>query len=343
MTEWMKFFVLRLPLALLLFELAVEGSAQLLKGVTLHRHNVDDLAYAVEHDPHPYRVVLIGDSVTHMVAHRFRIGEPGEVAEMTTHAAAGLPSSLFLLKRYLESGHRPQHVVLAASVHVYLDPLYKPDFNYYVQSVFTRPYERQFLERYYPDYVDYRWKPAALSMSTTLGEPLFSLLRHPGNAIWAPTEAPPPHPRLEQFPGDSFDPGIFHDRVTEPMVIRPDSRAALAAIYGLSVRYGFALHIIWAPVQTQLRDALEARGATRQLNEQMAAIFQGPARVSFDSSDDRQAYPYFDRGMVHIKGLGWEETYANELTAFIHEFEARTPAGYGAKTAGVMPLPAGSK
>src|SRR5579863_5983852 len=170
MREWWKFFCLQLPLALAAIAIVVEGAAFLLSGVTLHRHNVDDLANAVTHDRHPYRVVLLGDSVTHNVAHRFRIGDPGEVADLTTHFLAGLPSSLFLLKRYLESGNHPQHVVLASAPGTFVEPQSKATFTYYVTSVFTLPYEKDFLRRYYGSYVNYSWRPAALSMTTRIGE-----------------------------------------------------------------------------------------------------------------------------------------------------------------------------
>src|ERR1700761_9063842 len=214
LSDWQKFFVFRLPLAVLVIALMVEVPAHFLANVPLHRHNVDDLASAVVHDKHPYRVVLIGDSVTHNVAHKFRIGGPGEVADLTTHAQAGLPSSGFLLKRYLEAGNRPRFVVLATSRDPFVLPLAKDTFPMYVQSVFTQPDERAYLSKNYPDYVDYRWKPAALRVETAVVEPLFSLLRHPKDEIWAAPDAPSPAPRVESFVGDTVDEGVFQNRVS---------------------------------------------------------------------------------------------------------------------------------
>lgn len=327
MNEWLRFFVIRLPLAVVAVAVGVQALAAMLSGVTLHRHNVDDLANAVMHDAHPYRVVLLGDSVTHNVAHKFRIGDSGEVADLTTHALAGLPSSLFLLKRYLESGHRPQHVVLAASRGLFTEPMEKPMFSYYVGSVFTKPDEKAFLAAHYPGYVDTAWKPAALSMTTRIGEPLFSLIRRPGNDIWIAPGPPTPHPVLETFTNEVHDmhpdPTWFQSRVAAPAQIRSEVDATLVEMCRLSHQYGFALHIIWAPGQTELQDAMKANGRLRRMDEQLIALFQAnDTTVSIDDANDEQRYPAFDRDLVHIRGLGWEQTYANELTSYIHHFEA---------------------
>jgi hypothetical protein len=322
-SEWQKFFLIRLPLAALVLGLAVEAAGSLLSGVTLHRHNVDDLASAVFHDQHPYKVVLLGDSVTHNVAHKFRIGEPDEVADLTTHAQAGLPSSLFLLKRYLESGHRPGQVVLAVSRDVFILPMDKPTFQMYVTSVFTLPYEREFLQRNYPDYVDYRWKPAALSMQTKVAEPLFSLIRHPGDEIWSAPDAPSANPQLEAFAGEQDDPAVFQSRVQMTYAVRPEAAAVIAEICQLSEQYGFQLHMVWAPMETRLRSTLQANGSLQRVNDQLARVFAANhVQVTLDDSSNRRDYPYFDRGLIHIKGTGWEQVYADQLGSYIHGFES---------------------
>lgn len=324
LSEWSKFFLLRLPLAALVIAVGIEAAAWLLSGVTLHRHSVDDLATAVLHDEHPYPVVLLGDSVTHNVAHKYRIGDAGEVADLTTHAFAGLPSSLFILKRYLESGHRPRQVIIAASRDVYTIPIQKSTFTYYLTSTFTLPYERDFLERHYPSYVDYSWRPAALSITTKIGEPLFSLLRRPGDQIWTAPEIPAAAPVLESFPVEPYQ-KQFEERLAEPTVVRPEVRAILDELCGLSRRYGFSLHLVWPPVQTRLHQALQANGTLGRIDGELAAIFKHDGvAVTIEDSDDGHDYPYFDRDLVHIKGEGWEQLYANELTADIHRFETAT-------------------
>jgi hypothetical protein len=324
LSEWQKFFLIRLPLAALAIGLALEVPAYLLSGVTLHRHNVDDLASAVFHDKHPYKVVLIGDSITHNVAHKFRIGEADEVADLTTHAQAGLPSSFFLLKRYLESGHRPRHVVLAASRDIFVLPMEKAPFNLYVTSVFTSPDEREFLQKNYADYVDYRWKPAALSVETKVVEPLFSLVRSPGDEIWAAPDVPSPTPRLERFADDEVDPIVFKGRVDMPSDVRPEARATLAEICKLSQRYEFEFHLIWAPVEPRLRATLEANGSLQRVNQELAQVFAANhVSVAIADSSTKRDYPYFDRNLIHIKGSGWEQAYADQLGSYIHDFDER--------------------
>jgi hypothetical protein len=332
LSEWSKFFVLRLPVAALVIALGIEAAAWPLSGVTLHRHSVDDLATAVLHDRHPYRVVLLGDSVTHNVAHKYRIGNAGEVADLTTHAFAGLPSSLFLLKRYLESGHRPREVIIAASRDVYTIPIQKDTFTYYLTSTFTEPYEREFLQRHYADYVNYSWRPAALSITTKIGEPVFSLLRRPGDTIWTAPEIPAATPVLESFADEPY-PKQFQERLDEPTDVRPEARAILDEFCVLSRQYGFSLHLVWPPVQIRLHQALQANGTLAKINGELAAIFKDDGvAVTIEDSDAGHDYPYFDRDLVHIKGEGWEQLYANQLTADIHRYDA-TPQGQDAPTA----------
>ncbi len=318
MSEWKRFFFFRLPLALIAIAMAAEGVALVLRNVTLHRHNVDDLAYSVEHDRVPYPVVLLGDSVTHNVVHRYRIGAPGEVADLTTHAFAGLPSSFFLLRRYLMSGHRPRQVVLAASRDVFVYPIEKSMFTYYVASVFTSPYERHFLQSHYASYVDYSWRPAALNLTTRIGEPLFSLIRRPGDQIATAPEVAPSIPVPDRFPGYHADEAVIARKAADVWNVRPEARAILDEICRLSREEGFVFHLYWAPMQAELHDALKRSGKLAALDAELATIFsENGTRVSIDDSVDAQRYPYFDRGLMHIRGSGWEETYALELGAFI--------------------------
>ena len=322
-SEWTKFFAVRLPIAVLTVGLAIEGIAALLGGVTLHRHNVDDLANAVTHDSRPYTVVLLGDSVTHEVSNAYRIGDIGEVADLTTHALAGLPSELFLLKRYLDSGHQPRHVVLAVSRHLFTEPVGKATFNYYITSVFRLPYERAFLQSHYGDDVNYEWRPAALAITTRVAEPVMSLLRHPGDQIWSSPVPPAANPVLERISDYSEDEPGLKVLSNGPTEIRPEARAILAEFCQLSLRHHFSLHLIWAPVLPKLRTALKASGAGQRIDEQLAEIFrQNHTQVSIDDSSDHQEYPYFDRDLIHIRGLGWEQVYANQLTAYVRAFES---------------------
>jgi hypothetical protein len=326
LSEWQKFFLIRFPLAALAIGLALEVPAYLLSGVTLHRDTVDDVASAVLHDKHPYRVVLIGDSVTHNVALKFRIGDAGEVADLTTHARAGLPSSLFLLRRYLENGNRPQIVVLAATRNIFVLPMSKETFELYVTSVFTLPGEREFLQKYYADYVDYRWKPAALSIQTKVADPLFSLIRHPRDEIWVPPDMPSPDPKLEQYPNLPADPAAFRAQVDIPFDVRPEARAVLTEICNLSQRYGFELDLVWPPMESRVRSVLEANGSLQHVNEQLAQLFaESHTHVAIVDSSTTRTYPYFDRELTHIRGSGWEQVYAAQLISYIHEFETGVP------------------
>jgi hypothetical protein len=323
MREWMRFFLFKLPLALLAVEAGTEAASFALQGVTLHRHNVDDLAYAVMRDPSPYRVVLLGDSVTHNVTHRFRIGGPGEVADLTTHFLAGPPSYLFLLKRYVESGHHPEHVVLAAAAATMVEPQSKATFNRYVTSVFQQPYEKNFLMAHYPTYVDYSWHPAALSVTTRIAEPLMSLLRSPGDRIFSASETAMPDPVAERYPDYAEDAALLTERLNAPAVVLPEVEAILGEMCELSRTHGFALHIVWAPLDAKLRGQLLAQGKLQAITARVQEIArEHKTVVTIDDSSDTQTYPYFNRDLVHIRGLGWEQIYANQLASYIRQFES---------------------
>jgi hypothetical protein len=280
------------------------------------------LAAAVTRDTHSYPIVLLGDSVTNNVVLKYRIGDPGKVADLVTHALAGLPSSLFLLKRYLESGHRPRHVILAASRDVFVLPIDQPTFKRYVTSVFTQTYERDFLQEHFAGYVNYNWRPAALSMDTKLAEPLLSLLRRPGNEIWAAATPPSPHPQLEKFADDTESVAAFQGKLDDPDVVRPETQAIFAAMCRLSRQYGFELHIVWPPMEARLWSRLEAKGTLQRINTQLAAIAQeNHTTLSIDDSAAEREYPYFDRALRHIRGAGWEQAYALQLGSYARRFE----------------------
>ena len=318
MNDWLKFFLVRLPLAILGIGVVVELLAFALSGIPLHRHNVDDLATAVESDRVPYSVVLLGDSVTHMVSNKYRVGDPGVVADLTTHALAGLPSSMFLLKRYLESGHRPKLVVLAPSVHTLTEPMLKDQFDYYLTTVFTRPWEKEFLIRNYPSYVDYSWKPAAYSMTTRIGEPIFSLLRHPGTNIWITPELASEHPVLDQYPPADVDPAMIQKRIDNSSEIRPEGLAIVDELARLSQQYKFDLKIMWPPMYGPIHEGVVASGHLAALEKQITSIAQKEGvSVTFFDTNSLHVYPSFDPDLIHIKGAGWEQTYSNDMSNFV--------------------------
>jgi hypothetical protein len=254
-----------------------------------------------------------------MVTNKYRIGKPGVVADLTTHALAGLPSSLFLLKRYLESGHHPTLVVLAPSIHTLTEPMLNDQFDYYVTTVFTRPWEKDFLSRNYPSYVDYRWKPAAFNMTARLGEPLFSLARHPGTNIWIPPEVAAEHPVLEHFPGGEVDTAKINKRIKNSSDIRPEGVAILAELSRLAQQYKFELKIVWPPMLPLIHDGVVTTGRLAALEKRINEIVRSEgSSVTFFDTNSLRVYPSFDPDLIHIKGAGWEQTYANDLLSFVN-------------------------
>jgi len=150
------------------------------------------------------------------------------------------------------------------------------------------------------------------------------LIRRPTDQIRVAPNVLSRHPVLESFPNLTYDGTVFKNWVNVPEEIRPEVRAVLKEMCALSRRYGFSLHVIWAPVQTKLRNALVASGKMRKLTDQLLEIVKETGTsISIDDSTDQQEYPSFDYDMVHIKGVGWEQVYANQLGAYIHRFESQ--------------------
>ncbi len=319
MNDWQKFFLVRLPTAALVIGIVAEVVAYGLSGVTLHRHNVDDLAAAVVSDPQNYPVVIVGDSTTHNVVHKYRIAGPGQVADLTTHFAAGPPTSMFLLRRMLESGHRPKLVIFAASVHTLTEPMDHGQFDTYLTSVWTRPWEKDFLVRNYPGYVNYQWRPAALNMTTRIGAAAISAVRHPSQSIWSSPVVASNHPVLERFQDEEPVTGRLELMINICTgILLPENSAVIEEFGKLSVQYGFQLVIVWPPMYPRLHQEISTSGKLaslqRAVNERMERV---GARILFVDANSWHTYPYFDHDLIHIRGEGWEQVYANDLTEFI--------------------------
>jgi hypothetical protein len=90
-----------------------------LSDVPMRRDRTDELALAVLSDPTNYQIVLLADSITRNATARFSLGEPGEVANLATHANFGMAGELLLLQRYLSAHPAPKYVVVALAPAMY--------------------------------------------------------------------------------------------------------------------------------------------------------------------------------------------------------------------------------
>jgi hypothetical protein len=164
-------------------------------------------------------------------------------------------------------------------------------------------------------------------MTTRIGEPLFSLLRHPGDDIGRAPRSALSHPVLENYSQDPVDSARLKMMVNAPTALRSEARAVLEEVCELSRQYHFALHIIWAPLEQDVYAARRANGSLQRIDAQLAALFQdNHLQVSVTEASAQSAYPYFDRDLIHIRGEGWEQAYANQLTGFVHEFDGEISA-----------------
>jgi len=147
---WLRFFGLLLPFSFLGFLLIAQGAASALRGVQPLRSSLDTIALRALHLPGHADWLIFGDSLSQHVLMDVSVGDPARVADLTTHAGAGMPSMYLLLRRYLSTHPAPHHVLLAVSPETYADVPSQKDGGFWLVPTFLEPDEQAWLSRFYP-------------------------------------------------------------------------------------------------------------------------------------------------------------------------------------------------
>src|SRR5215475_1145744 len=174
---WKRLLLLQFPVAALTLALIAQAFSWSLSDVAMRRDRTDELALAVLSDPTNYRIVLLADSITRNATARFALGEPGEVANLATHAHFGLAGELLLLRRYLLAHAAPKYVVLALAPAMYGWVTDIRLVRYNLWHAFQQQNERDFLKAYLPDIDGRDWLPAIADLQERIVEPFFSMLK----------------------------------------------------------------------------------------------------------------------------------------------------------------------
>jgi len=172
-TPWKRFLFLQFPVAALTLALIAQAFSWALSEVPMRRDRTDELALAVLSDPTNYRIILLADSITRNATARFSLGEPGEVANLATHAHFGMAGELLLLQRYLSVHPAPKYVVMAFAPEMYSWVSDIRLVRYNLWHTFQRDRERSFLKTYLPDIDRRDWLPAVADLQEMPLRPLW--------------------------------------------------------------------------------------------------------------------------------------------------------------------------
>jgi hypothetical protein len=327
--RWLRFFFFLLPASLLGFAFVSEVIAFRLRGIQPNRSSLDMIAVAAEQAQGNASWLIFGDSLTQHVLMDYSLGPSDFVANLTTHAGAGMPSMYLLLRRYLTTHATPRAILLAMSPETYTNIPDKNNGAFWLTSTFLKPEEQAWLSQFYPSARVHGWMPAAVDLKASVLDPLTGLLApkhdklitgsaHPSPDI--PTEAPLPPSRLS-IESDE-------ERATHRLELG-STRAVLTDICHVARHEGIAVHLLLVPLPVALRRVWEKRGDLARLDQQVSELMMKECGPFFEYDMSREVQvPNFDDGGKHIVGKGWANRYALALKDYIRHADERGQQDY---------------
>jgi hypothetical protein len=319
--RWLLFFGVLLPLAFAVFALLAEGAAYALHGIQPFRTSLDKIVVAAERVPGNAQWLIFGDSLTQHVLMDYALGPPSAVANLTTHAGAGMPSMYLLLQRYLATHAKPKAIILAMSPETLSRVPDAASGSEWLTSTFLRPEEQLWLSQFYPSARVHGWIPAVFDLKETIFDPMTGLFAPKADKLITGPAHPEPGVATEApVPLSELRLSLDAVRIKDHLKGR-SARPVLTDICHLARQYGFAVHVIITPVPSSVRDVWEERGDLARLKEwghQLMMKECGP----FSEFDMSQVIkPNFDDGGTHIVGTGWENRYALALKYYMQQFD----------------------
>ncbi len=335
-SNWKHFLLVEFPIAALVLAASAQMLAWSLSDVPMRRDRTDELALAVLNDRTNYRIILVADSVTRNATARYSLGNPGEVANLSTHGNFGMAGELFLLQRYLRVHTPPEYVVIAFAPGMYHGVSSSRLVRYYLWHTFRQPDERDFLNTYRPEIGRRDWLPAVLDLQERIVEPLSSLAKQryltfrgaPSERIAAGQIDPDPEAKTDTSP--PADPAAIATAISETSeaVPAPLNAAALRRMCELSEQYGFRIKVAWPPIAEEVASVLRTSGAFSNLRQQIGGALGTGCPVD-DIFDFNQIRTYtsssFFRDLIHLFGDGWEQRYASDLRHYLSELPRHVP------------------
>jgi hypothetical protein len=311
--DWKRFLFLQFPVAIVAFFLIAQILAFILAHVPLRRERTDDFALAVLQDSKPHRILLFGDSTTHLATKAFNIGRQEDVLNLTSHASFGLAGDALLLQRYLTAHPAPAYVVLSNNPRLYTADENIKLYRYYLWNVFRQPDERAFLRSLYPTMTDRDGFPAILNTDERIVEPLESLI----------VQGQPKYDNLGPDPRSdaSLEPASYNAATDatltlirdDPLILTQPAREAIDKMCQLSAKYGFSIQFVWPPSHFSVEMVWKATGRLDALTQQIRDAAQSCTDISFYNTNDDAAYSSFDHLGGHIRGEGWNQKFTSDL------------------------------
>jgi hypothetical protein len=311
---WTHFLAVRLPLAALGLAAICQVMAAALAHVPMRRTQVDELALAVLDDDRYHRIVLFGDSTTHMATRVYSVGD--DVADLSTQAYVGPWGDVVLLKRYLERHKPPRHVVISFVEDDFQEGGDIDKIRYFDWYTFDRPDEHALLTRYVKGIDAREGYPAIMDPQIHILERIVSLMRRGLPQIPVAPRQPDASAPLEN--DDQSAPEVRLARANARFALGAAQKAALADLCRMSVRYGFRLDLALGPVHAEIRQARLATGTTEAVIGSLKTIVGQDCNAGpiFDFNDVRR-YTNFNRDSVHLRGDGWYQRFASDLRDYL--------------------------
>lgn len=315
---WLRFFCLFLPVSLLSFALVAEVAAYELSGIQPFRSSLDTIAVAAERVHGNARWLIFGDSLTQHVLMDYALGPPDVVANLTTHAGAGMPSMYLLLRRYLSTHAAPKDILLAMSPETYTNVPNVKNGAFWLTPIFLKPEEQRWLSQFYPSARVSGWIPAAFDLKAAVLDPLTGLLApRRDKLITGPAEPSANMPVESALPPTKTSLESEHERATRHLELGT-TRQVLADICHLARENGIAVHLVLVPLPEALHRVWQERGDLAHLNQEANDLLKHECGV-FSLYDMSMAIqiPNFDEGGTHIVGPGWQNRYAFALKEYM--------------------------
>lgn len=317
---WFRFFFLLLPAMLVASALVCEGAAYALRGIQPYSTSLDAIVVAAERQKPDAKWLVFGDSTAQHVLMDYTLGPPSEVANLTTHAGAGMPSMEMLLKRYLATHTPPKAIMLAVTPEMYLNLPSTKNAKFWLFPVFRKPEEQAWLAQFYPDAKAHGWRPAATDLKYAIIDPLTGLVAP--NRDTLPMGPATPSPDIPTEPPEPPSPttlASLQARLDLVLELQSMPRAILTDICHLAREKGFTVHLIDVPLPAALRQAWTARGDLPRLDAQVDALMTQQCGALYSHADLSATVvpPNFDEGATHIEGIGWEDRFALALKRYI--------------------------
>jgi len=311
---WAKFIFIKTPIAMMLVSGLFELSAHFLKGTPLRRHDLDNLASAINQIKLDAPIVVLGDSVTQDTLKRHD-PLPGKLANLTTNKATGLVGGLFLLKRYLDKNENPKHLVIASTPEFLTYTPEGKSSELFLTSVFNKPEEINWMREKNPSIPIPRRRLAVLDFENTVFYPLLNLIINKPASFSVGSKIDPSIPLENVKITKNIQVDIIKRSQSKP-TMTPEVKNVLFELCSLSQEHKFSISYVVAPLPKTVKQIWKKRGVLSWIKSDITSSMP-PECQSIDLFDINEYTVFPDAAMRdsdHLRRPGWTNFYAIKLS-----------------------------